>query len=465
MWTSIILILIEYSLYELMIRDHDILSRLRVGMIYTHVRSGRIWWSSIHDLSWFARLSFQWLIPFSCLLEFCDEFWIEDHFWKKKNIYVYIYILCTDYQRLHVHLADLILWWSNPTSCPFLFHDIKSQSMEMWLYRTGQWFFFHISAESVAEISYHSQSRYRELYFNCCYAVRWTLTWIWSCQRIVLIQRSDIASISGSLIRSVILFWEIVHSNSIASPSIPENSLGAEYILNWPTWMVHFSFVSSLEEIILPRHNTESELTRTFAFDHFLTWSRWSAVIPTHFQYYRRIFHHEVFSDGERSLNILKVPVFEDLHILLICQCQMDCCLHRKRYGSWSWRPQSQIILVLPRHDWFVHSPYLRILFWRLSYSAIALSVVESCRWEKQLYLVFKFQCSEHFPVFSLGSAWHCQSCPIQSLSLARGSGIGLWRYWGLLRVILESIPAIQRLEPWTLQTPKLLVWSWLVWT
>ena len=65
-----------------MIRDHDILSSPRVEMIYTHVRSGWIWWSSIHDLKWCARLSFQWLIQFSGLLEFCDEFWIEDHFWK-----------------------------------------------------------------------------------------------------------------------------------------------------------------------------------------------------------------------------------------------------------------------------------------------------------------------------------------------------------------------------------------------
>ena len=67
---------------------------------------------------------------------------------------------------------------------------------------------FQISAESVNEISYHSWSRYRGFNFNCCYAVRWILTWIWSCQRIVLKQRSDIVSIYGTLIRSVILIWD-----------------------------------------------------------------------------------------------------------------------------------------------------------------------------------------------------------------------------------------------------------------
>ena len=78
---------------------------------------------------------------------------------------------------------------------------------------------------------------------------------------------------------------------------------------------------------------------------------------------------------------------------------------------------------VLSRHNWWSVISYLRIPFWRLTYSAISLSVVESsvvesCRWEKQLYLVSKIQYSDYFPVFSLGSVWHCQSCPIQSLSL-----------------------------------------------
>ena len=127
--------------------------------------------------------------------------------------------------------------------------------------------------------------------------------------------------------------------------------------------------------------------------------------------------------DDKGILNILEVPVFEDLHILLIYQSQMDCCLHRRRYGSWSWRPQSQIILVLSRHNWYMQSPYWRIPFWCLSNSPISLSVVGSCRWKKQIYLVFKFQCSEHFHVFSLGSVWHCQSCPIQSLSLSETLG------------------------------------------
>ena len=68
--------------------------------------------------------------------------WILDRRSLLEYIYIYIYILCTDYQRLHVHLADLVLWWSNPTYWPFLFHDIKWQSMEIWLYWTCQWMFF-----------------------------------------------------------------------------------------------------------------------------------------------------------------------------------------------------------------------------------------------------------------------------------------------------------------------------------
>ena len=128
-------------------------------------------------------------------------------------------------QRLHVHLTDLNLWWSKPSSLPFLFplYQIKKHGDLTVLDITVNvfFFFFQISVESVVEISYHSQSRYREVYFNYCYAVRWKLTWIWSRQRIVLIQRSDIASIYGSLIRSKMLFWDFFHSNSIASPSIP----------------------------------------------------------------------------------------------------------------------------------------------------------------------------------------------------------------------------------------------------
>ena len=136
MWTSIILIVILYSLYELMIRDHDILSRLRVEMIYTHVRSGRIWWSSIHDLEWFARLSFQWLIQFVCLLELYDEFWIAEHFWKIYILFaliinVFMSILQNWFYDEVIHRLDL-----------FFSTDIKSQSMEIWLYWTCQWMFF-----------------------------------------------------------------------------------------------------------------------------------------------------------------------------------------------------------------------------------------------------------------------------------------------------------------------------------
>ena len=112
MWTSIILIVILYSLYELMIRDHDILSRLRIEMTYTHVRSGRIWWSSIHDLEWFARLSFQWLIQFVCLLESYEEFWITEHFWKKSILFtliinVFITILENWFYDEVIHRLDL----------------------------------------------------------------------------------------------------------------------------------------------------------------------------------------------------------------------------------------------------------------------------------------------------------------------------------------------------------------------
>ena len=116
--------------------------------------------------------------------------WILD----RRSLLEEIKILRTDYQRLHVHLTDLNLRWSNPRSWPFLFSRYQI---------TKQWDLtvlditmnvFQISAESLAEISYHSYDGYRGLYFNCCYAFRWTLTWIWSCQSIVLIHDSVIVS-------------------------------------------------------------------------------------------------------------------------------------------------------------------------------------------------------------------------------------------------------------------------------
>ena len=71
--------------------------------------------------------------------------------------------------------------------------------------------------------------------------------------------------------------WEIFfHSNSIGSPLFPENTAYSFDCWSSVIWLFHFSFASQWG-YIFPRHETESELTCTFAFAHLIAWS-WHRV-------------------------------------------------------------------------------------------------------------------------------------------------------------------------------------------
>ena len=64
--------------------------------------------------------------------------------------------------------------------------------------------------------------------------------------------------------------WKIFHSNSIGSPSIVSKALYSGKLLN------HVNLSSQAEfdcgfSFILPRHNTESEITQTFVCKRLMT--------------------------------------------------------------------------------------------------------------------------------------------------------------------------------------------------
>ena len=134
--------------------------------------------------------------------------------------------------------------------------------------------------------------------------------------------------------------WEVFHSNSVASPSIPTASWYDEYFLKSLTWPVHlavapeisFAFSDTKNGISVGTYVCLRPLDRLIIGQHWFRPWWWWIFQAFHIHNFFRMFLHQLLSDVEQTFNLLEFCVLVDLRIRQIIRPKMDGGFHRRKH-------------------------------------------------------------------------------------------------------------------------------------